>query len=66
MTNIRGPPLHVYEGRTGFETGRVFGHQSLTNYCPTTRPEPQPAGAAHGLADTGPRPTTRRATSNPT
>lgn len=28
-TNICGSDLHVYEGRTSFETGRVFGHENL-------------------------------------
>src|SRR3954463_9803176 len=28
-TNICGSDLHMYEGRTDFETGRVFGHENL-------------------------------------
>lgn len=28
-TNICGSDLHMYEGRTTFETGRVFGHENL-------------------------------------
>ena len=28
-TNICGSDLHMYEGRTNFETGRVFGHENL-------------------------------------
>ncbi|MEV8214124.1 glutathione-independent formaldehyde dehydrogenase [Leifsonia sp. NPDC077715] len=28
-TNICGSDLHMYEGRTGFETGRWFGHENL-------------------------------------
>ena len=28
-TNICGSDLHMYEGRTSFETGRVFGHENL-------------------------------------
>jgi glutathione-independent formaldehyde dehydrogenase len=28
-TNICGSDLHVYEGRTDFEQGRVFGHETL-------------------------------------
>lgn len=27
-TNICGSDLHMYEGRTSFETGRVFGHEN--------------------------------------
>ncbi|TQM13292.1 glutathione-independent formaldehyde dehydrogenase [Pseudonocardia kunmingensis] len=90
-TNICGSDLHMYEGRTDFETGRVFGHENLgevvevgdgvdkvqvgervvlpfniscgfckncerglTNYCLTTQPEPQMAGAAYGFAYMGP------------
>jgi glutathione-independent formaldehyde dehydrogenase len=90
-TNICGSDLHMYEGRTDFETGRWFGHENLgevievgdgvdkvkvgervvlpfniscgfckncergfTNYCLTTHPDPQMAGAAYGFADMGP------------
>ena len=90
-TNICGSDLHMYEGRTDFETGRWFGHENLgevievgdgvdkvkvgervvlpfnvscgfckncergfTNYCLTTQPDPQLAGAAYGFADMGP------------
>lgn len=90
-TNICGSDLHMYEGRTDFESGRVFGHENLgevvevgdgvdkvqvgervvlpfnvscgfckncergfTNYCLTTQPDPQMAGAAYGFADMGP------------
>lgn len=90
-TNICGSDLHMYEGRTDFEIGRVFGHENLgevvevgdgvdkvkigdrvvlpfniscgfckncerglTNYCLTTQPEPEMAGAAYGFADMGP------------
>lgn len=90
-TNICGSDLHMYEGRTDFETGRWFGHENLgevvevgegvdkvrvgervvlpfniscgfckncergfTNYCLTTQPDPQMAGAAYGFADMGP------------
>jgi len=90
-TNICGSDLHMYEGRTDFETGRSFGHENmgevvevgpgvdkvqvgervvlpfniscgfcknrergLTNYCLTTQPDPQLAGAAYGFADMGP------------
>ncbi|MGX5359155.1 alcohol dehydrogenase catalytic domain-containing protein [Kocuria sp. KH4] len=28
-TNICGSDLHMYEGRTSFETGRTFGHENL-------------------------------------
>ena len=28
-TNIRGSDLHMYEGRTSFEAGKVFGHENL-------------------------------------
>jgi glutathione-independent formaldehyde dehydrogenase len=28
-TNICGSDLHMYEGRTSFEPGRVFGHENL-------------------------------------
>lgn len=28
-TNICGSDLHMYEGRTSFESGRVFGHENL-------------------------------------
>ena len=28
-TNICGSDLHMYEGRTSFEKGRVFGHENL-------------------------------------
>jgi len=28
-TNICGSDLHMYEGRTNFEVGRVFGHENL-------------------------------------
>jgi glutathione-independent formaldehyde dehydrogenase len=28
-TNICGSDLHMYEGRTSFEQGRVFGHENL-------------------------------------
>src|SRR3954462_6201629 len=28
-TNICGSDLHMYEGRTGFETGRWFGHENM-------------------------------------
>jgi threonine dehydrogenase-like Zn-dependent dehydrogenase len=28
-TNICGSDLHMYEGRTSFETGRVFGHEHM-------------------------------------
>src|SRR5260370_35295832 len=28
-TNICGSDLHMYEGRTNFEQGRVFGHENL-------------------------------------
>src|SRR5580692_5477955 len=28
-TNICGSDLHMYEGRTDFEEGRVFGHENL-------------------------------------
>src|ERR1700679_4368974 len=28
-TNICGSDLHMYEGRTGMETGRVLGHENL-------------------------------------
>lgn len=28
-TNICGSDLHMYEGRTSFEAGRVFGHENL-------------------------------------
>ena len=28
-TNICRSDLHMYEGRTDFETGRVFGHENL-------------------------------------
>jgi glutathione-independent formaldehyde dehydrogenase len=90
-TNICGSDLHMYEGRTDFEQGRVFGHENmgqvievgdgvdkvkvgemvclpfnvacghckncergLTNYCLTTQPVPNWAGAAYGFADMGP------------
>ncbi|MCM4082263.1 glutathione-independent formaldehyde dehydrogenase [Paractinoplanes hotanensis] len=89
--NICGSDLHMYEGRTDFETGRWFGHENLgevievgdgvdkvkvgervvlpfniscgfckncergfTNYCLTTQPDPQLAGAAYAFADMGP------------
>ncbi len=29
MTNICGSDLHMYEGRTDMETGRILGHESL-------------------------------------
>lgn len=29
ITNICGSDLHMYEGRTGFEPGRIFGHENL-------------------------------------
>jgi glutathione-independent formaldehyde dehydrogenase len=28
-TNICGSDLHMYEGRTSFETGRWFGHENM-------------------------------------
>ena len=28
-TNICGSDLHMYEGRTGFEPGQIFGHENL-------------------------------------
>jgi threonine dehydrogenase-like Zn-dependent dehydrogenase len=28
-TNICGSDLHMYEGRTDFEEGRVFGHENV-------------------------------------
>ncbi len=28
-TNICGSDLHMYEGRTDFETGRILGHENL-------------------------------------
>jgi len=28
-TNICGSDLHMYEGRTSFEQGRIFGHENL-------------------------------------
>ena len=28
-TNICGSDLHMYEGRTDFEPGRIFGHENL-------------------------------------
>jgi threonine dehydrogenase-like Zn-dependent dehydrogenase len=28
-TNICGSDLHMYEGRTNFEQGRIFGHENL-------------------------------------
>lgn len=28
-TNIRGSDLHMYEGRTDMETGRILGHENL-------------------------------------
>ena len=28
-TNICGSDLHMYEGRTSFETGRTLGHENL-------------------------------------
>jgi len=28
-TNICGSDLHMYEGRTDFETGRWFGHENM-------------------------------------
>lgn len=28
-SNICGSDLHMYEGRTSFEAGRVFGHENL-------------------------------------
>src|SRR5665811_442387 len=28
-TNICGSVLHMYEGRTGMEPGRIFGHENL-------------------------------------
>src|SRR3977135_2804932 len=28
-TNICGSDLHMYEGRTDFEEGRIFGHENL-------------------------------------
>ena len=28
-TNICGSDLHMYEGRTDFDTGRIFGHENL-------------------------------------
>ncbi|TFD28519.1 alcohol dehydrogenase catalytic domain-containing protein, partial [Cryobacterium lyxosi] len=28
-TNICGSDLHMYEGRTNFETGRTFGHENM-------------------------------------
>src|SRR5512141_678664 len=28
-TNICGSDLHMYEGRTDFETGRTFGHENM-------------------------------------
>ncbi|KAA8711332.1 glutathione-independent formaldehyde dehydrogenase [Pseudomonas cannabina] len=28
-TNICGSDLHMYEGRTSFETGRIFGHENM-------------------------------------
>ncbi|MFC7205619.1 alcohol dehydrogenase catalytic domain-containing protein [Comamonas endophytica] len=28
-TNICGSDLHMYEGRTDFEQGRIFGHENL-------------------------------------
>ena len=32
-TNICGSDLHMYEGRTDFEIGRWFGHESSTRCC---------------------------------
>ena len=28
-TNICGSDLHMYEGRTSFETGRILGHENM-------------------------------------
>ena len=28
-TNICGSDLHMFEGRTDFEQGRIFGHENL-------------------------------------
>jgi len=28
-TNICGSDLHMYEGRTSFEEGRIFGHENM-------------------------------------
>ena len=28
-TNICGSDLHMYEGRTGMESGRILGHENL-------------------------------------
>ena len=28
-TNICGSDLHMYEGRTDFEPGRIFGHENV-------------------------------------
>ena len=28
-TNICGSDLHMYEGRTDFEQGRIFGHENV-------------------------------------
>ena len=28
-TNICGSDLHMYEGRTNMEAGRIFGHENL-------------------------------------
>jgi NADPH:quinone reductase-like Zn-dependent oxidoreductase len=54
-TNICGSDLHMYEGRTGFKEGRVFGHENVGEFgagpgsasrVPPTRP---PAVAPIGM-----------------
>ena len=61
-TNICGSDLHMYEGRTDVEQGKVLGHiacgtcnnceKSLTAFC--LRANPGQAGAAYGYASMGP------------
>lgn len=36
-TNICGSDLHMYEGRTTMETGRVLGHENLGEVVETER-----------------------------
>ncbi|MFE4632320.1 alcohol dehydrogenase catalytic domain-containing protein [Streptomyces sp. NPDC056773] len=48
-TNICGSDLHMYEGRTSFETGRTLGHENLGQIV-----EVGMAGAAYGFAQMGP------------
>ena len=60
--NICGSDLHMYEGRTDFETGRSFGHENLgqvvevgdgVDKVQVTAPESEHAAVEEALRESG-------------